>query len=298
MLDSLPVKVSPKARFEVVPQAAQEAYLFREFYLEKFPIGWHFHPEIELTLILESSGRRWVGDHVTNYAPGDLVLIGPNVPHYWMNDVVAGSMAHSLVIQFRDDRFGDEFFRLTELEPVVALLKRSRRGIRFTGAGRDRAAQAMQLLLHGGGGLQRVLDLFSILGGLAEVEAEDYELLSSPDFMPKLDGESVSRVDKIYEYIARRSASDFNHTELANLLGTSPSGLSHYFKRTVGCTLSAFVAEVRVGQACRQLILTDKPVSEIAFASGFETLSNFNAWFRRLRGASPREFRDSHRRGE
>lgn len=291
------MKASPKARFEVVPQAAQEAYLFREFYLEKFPIGWHFHPEIELTLILESSGRRWVGDHVTNYAPGDLVLIGPNVPHYWMNDVVTGTMAHSLVIQFREDRFG-EFLRLTELKPIVALLQRSRRGIRFFGgAGLDRAAQAMQGLLHNHG-LQRVLDLFSILGSLAEVEAEDYELLSSPDFMPKLDGESVSRVDKIYDYIARRSASDFSHTELAQLLGTSPSGLSHYFKRTVGCTLSAFVAEVRVGQACRQLILTDKPVSEIAFASGFETLSNFNAWFRRLRGVSPREFRESHRRGE
>ena len=291
------MKASPKARFEVVPQAAQEAYLFREFYLEKFPIGWHFHPEIELTLILESSGRRWVGDHVTNYAPGDLVLIGPNVPHYWMNDVVTGTMAHSLVIQFREDRFG-EFLRLTELKPIIALLQRSRRGIRFLGgAGLDRAAQAMQGLLHNSG-LQRVLDLFSILGGLAEIEADDYELLSSPDFMPKLDGESVSRVDKIYEYIARRSASDFSHTELAQLLGTSPSGLSHYFKRTVGCTLSAFVAEVRVGQACRQLILTDKPVSEIAFASGFETLSNFNAWFRRLRGVSPREFRESHRRGE
>lgn len=291
------MKTSPKARFEVVPQGAQEAYLFREFYLEKFPIGWHFHPEIELTLILESSGRRWVGDHVTNYAPGDLVLIGPNVPHYWMNDVVTGTMAHSLVIQFREDRFG-EFLRLTELKPIVALLQRSRRGIRFHGgAGLDRAAQAMQGLLHNSG-LQRVLDLFSILGGLAEIEADDYELLSSPDFMPKLDGESVSRVDKIYEYIARRSASDFSHTELAQLLGTSPSGLSHYFKRTVGCTLSAFVAEVRVGQACRHLILTDKPVSEIAFASGFETLSNFNAWFRRLRGVSPREFRESHRRGE
>lgn len=271
--------------------------MFREFYLERFPSGWHFHPEIELTLILESSGRRWVGDHVTNYAPGDLVLIGPNVPHYWMNDVVAGTMAHSLVIQFLEEPFGAEFFRLTELKPVVALLQRSRRGIRFSGAGRDRAAQAIQELSNKAG-LPRVLELFSILGGLAAVEAEDYELLSSPDFMPKLDGESVSRVDKIYDYIARHSASDFSHGELAQLLGTSPSGLSHYFKRTVGCTLSAFVAEVRVGQACRHLILSDKPVSEIAFASGFETLSNFNAWFRRLRGVSPREFREAHRRGE
>jgi AraC-like DNA-binding protein len=105
-------------------------------------------------------------------------------------------------------------------------------------------------------------------------------------------------VDKIYDYIARHSAHDFSHAELAALLGTSPSGLSHYFKRTVGCTLSAFVAEVRVGQACRQLILTERPVSEIAFSSGFESLSTFNHWFRKLRGLSPREFRQSHRKEE
>ncbi|WP_035608958.1 AraC family transcriptional regulator [Haloferula sp. BvORR071] len=289
------MKAPSKARFEVVPQTARDTFVLREFYLEKFPIGWHFHPEIELTLIVESSGRRWVGDHVTNYEPGDLVLIGTNVPHYWTNDVVPGGMAHSIVVQFRTERFGPEFLSLTEMKPVAALLQRSLRGIRFLGKDRDRAAEKM-MALRNASGLTQLLDLLAILGQLAE--AEEFELLSSPDFMPKLDGGSVERVDKIYDYISRHSAKDFSHAELADLVGTSPSGLSHYFKRTVGCTLSSFVAEVRVGQACRQLILTDKPVSEIAFGSGFETLSSFNAWFRRLRGISPRDFRNSHRRGE
>ena len=269
--------------------------MVREFHLERFPIGWHFHPEIELTSIVESSGRRWVGDHVTGYEAGDLVLIGPNLPHYWMNDAGAAGMAHSVVIQFRMDAFGSGFFDLTEMKEVKELLLRSKRGIRFTGAGRTPVAERI-FALREASGLPCFLELLGILGDLAE--ERDYELLSSPDFTPKLDGTSVERVDKIYDYIARHSAHDFSHAELAALLGTSPSGLSHYFKRTVGCTLSAFVAEVRVGQACRQLILTERPVSEIAFSSGFESLSTFNHWFRKLRGLSPREFRQSHRKEE
>ncbi len=270
--------------------------MVREFYLEKFPIGWHYHPEIELTYIAESSGRRWVGDHVTSYEAGDLVLIGPNVPHYWMNDVTGrpGGMAHSIVAQFRADCFGDKFFELIEMRPIHDLLHRSRRGLLFGGKIRDRVAERM-LALRTTAGLRRFLDLLGILGELAE--AEEAVPISSPDFAPKLDGESVDRVDRIYEYISQRSASDFSHAELAGMLGMSPSGLSHYFKRTVGTTLSSFVAEVRIGQACRQLIITEKPVSEIAFHCGFESLSSFNGWFSRLRGISPRAFRLSHRRG-
>jgi len=285
-----------KAQFEVIPPTVEGSFAVREFHLEKFPIGWHFHPEIELTLIVESSGRRWVGDHVTGYEAGDLVLIGPNVPHYWMNDATGrpGEMAHSVVIQFRLDAFGEKFFELMEMQPIHHLFRRSARGIRFLGPSCERVAARMQAM-RAGSGLQRFLELIGILGELAG--ERDYELLSSPDFSPRLDGTSVERVDKIYDYIAKHSASDFSYTELAEMLGTSPSGLSHYFKRTVGCTLSSFVAEVRIGQACRQLILTERPVSEIAFKSGFESLSTFNEWFRRLRGLSPREFRQTHRTG-
>lgn len=280
----------------MVPQTARESFAVRRFRLKKFPSGWHYHPEIELTYIVESSGRRWVGDHVNNYEAGDLVLIGSNVPHYWMNDETGrpGEMAHSVVVQFRPDCFGAEFFDLVEMRAVDDLLRRSTRGLQFHGKARERAAERMTGLL-GKEGLPRFLELIAILGELAG--SEECDPLSSPGFTPKPDSESMDRVDRIYDYISRRSGSDFSHAELAEMLGMSQSGLSHYFKRTVGTTLSSFVAEVRIGQACRHLIIGERPVSEIAFKAGFENLSSFNAWFRRLRGMSPRAFRQSHRSG-
>ena len=102
---------------------------------------------------------------------------------------------------------------------------------------------------------------------------------------------------KIHEYISKTYSGDYNHRELAESVGMKPSALSQYFRRTLGTTLSAFVAEYRIGQACRRLIVTDKSVCETAFECGFGGLSGFNSWFRRLRGMSPSEFRRMHQRG-
>lgn len=285
-----------KAHFEPIPSAARGSFAVREFLTEKFPLGWHFHPEVELTCILASSGRRWVGDHVANYGPGDLVLIGSKVPHYWTNELSTDSAekAHSLVIQFRQDCFGDGFWDLAELQPIGKLLNRARRGLQFHGAVRDRMIEAMRGMSDASGA-ERMIALIGILNQLA---ADDAAVpLSSPDFAPALDGMSASRMDTIHEYISETYSGDFNHRGLAERVGMKPSALSHYFRRTLGTTLSAFLAEYRIGQACRRLIVTDKSVCEIAFECGFEGLSGFNSWFRRLRGMSPSEFRRTHQGG-
>lgn len=285
-----------KALFEPIPSAARGSFAVREFLAEKFTLGWHFHPEVELTCILSSSGRRWVGDHVANYEPGDLVLIGSKVPHYWINDLPADPAvkAHSLVIQFRENCFGDGFWDLVELQPIGKLLQRARRGLQFQGGVRDRTIRAMRGMSDSSGA-ERMIALLGILNQLA---GDDEAVpLSSPDFAPVLDGTSASRIDVIHNYISNTYSGDFNHQELADRVGMKPSAMSQYFRRTLGTTLSAFLAEYRIGQACRRLIVTDKSICEIAFECGFDGLSGFNSWFRRLRGMSPREFRRKHQGG-
>jgi AraC-like DNA-binding protein len=286
-----------KAHLEPIPSAARGSFAVREFLAEKFPLGWHFHPEIELTWVLSSSGRRWVGDHVANYGPGDLVLIGSKVPHYWANDLSGNpaDKAHSLVIQFRDDCFGDGFWDLVELQAIGRLLHRARRGLQFHGQTRDRVIGAMRGMIAASGADR----LIALLGILDQLAADGGAVpLSSPDFSPILDGMSASRMDAIYAYIAEHYSGDFTHRELAERVGMKPSALSQYFKRNLGTTLSSFLAEYRIGQACRRLIVTDKPVCEIAFECGFDGLSGFNSWFRRLRGMSPSEFRRDQQGGQ
>ena len=49
----------------------------------RIPFQWHHHPELELTLTMNSRGLRFIGDQVAQNDDGDLVLLGPNLPHTW-----------------------------------------------------------------------------------------------------------------------------------------------------------------------------------------------------------------------
>src|ERR1700680_4798200 len=101
-----------RAHFEkLIP--GRESFLTYERRDSEFPFYWHYHPEFELTLILESSGQRLVGDGIDDYGPGDLVLLGPNLPHSWLSGPVKSRIRRihpALVFQFREDFLGNQFF--------------------------------------------------------------------------------------------------------------------------------------------------------------------------------------------
>lgn len=284
-----------KAEFELIPQSGLFSFAVREFSMPRFESPWHFHPECELTLITAGSGRRFIGDNIAAFSPGDLVLIGPNLPHHWRNDPPEKSPARhsrSLVIQFREEFCGPDFLALPETAPVRDLLLRARRGLHFTGKTRDAVAE-MMAPMPGCKGFDRLLALLGIFRLL--VESDEFRILSSPGFSPPLDEFASERINRAYKFIFGNFASPIRHEDIARDAGMSLSAFGHYFKRITGHTLTDFINEIRVGHAARLLISTDHPVSMIAFGSGFESLSHFNHRFLRLNGVSPKEYRKVHR---
>jgi AraC-like DNA-binding protein len=285
---------SPTAKFELVPKCDEGSFNVREFRLPAFSSPWHFHPEIELTYIEHGTGRRHVGDSVAPFGPGDLVLIGANLPHVWRNDAPArvwGDYAHSVVVQFTEESFGTGFLRCPELQIVRKLLARARRGIEFdprTSAAAGPVLMEMKNLT----GLPRLIRLLEVFQLLAS--AGNTKLLSSAGFTPQLDQFAGERVNSAHQYVFRNFAGRIDHEEMARNAGMSSSAFSRYFRRMTGRTVSEFVNEVRIGHARRMLIETDRTIAEVAFASGFESLSNFNRRFRGITGTSPREFRQRH----
>ena len=290
------MQLTSKADFELIPRSELNSFAVREFKLPAFSSPWHFHPECELTCILQSTGERFVGDSLTRFIPGDLVLLGANLPHYWRNDAPAKSSAcyaHSLVVQFREECFGTEFLSLPELTEVRKLLLRARRGLAITGTTSSEVKGEM-LRLKGESGLGMVIGLLTILKILCD--SDEKQPLSSPGFNPFVDEFASERINKAYQYVFKHFAGTLDHQEIARTVGMSLSAFCHYFKRVTGRTLSDFIKEVRIGHARKLLMETDATVAETAYASGYESLSNFNRQFQEISGTSPKVFRQQNKK--
>lgn len=283
-----------RASFEKVVPGTGRSFVFREFDLPRFESSWHFHPEIELTLILEGTGRRFVGDHIEDYGPGDMVLVGPELPHYWHSecDRKGGpERARSLVFQFLPGFPGPEFMALPEMEGVNRLLNAAGRGLQFSNRTRDRVEDIMRGMEDrtAAGQLLALLEVLNILSG-----STDVRVLSSGGFSPRVDTTAVARITRSQEYILEHLTESVRLEEVAEHVSMSPSAFSRYFKKMMGHTFSHFVNELRIGQACRALLETERPIGEIAFECGYNNLSNFNRRFAELRGVTPRRFREEH----
>jgi len=271
-----------------VPVGAGASFVVREFNLPRFTSPWHVHPEYELTCIVAGRGLRFVGDSVTAFRSGDLVLIGANLPHYWRS---AGQHAHSLVLQFRDDCLGRDFFHTPELRPIRQLLARAERGIQFSGKARAAVAERLRDLSRSTGP-KRVAEFIAILAILAQSRGS--RLLSGEGFREAAAHTGCDRMHRVCRYVFDRLNDTIRLEEAARAAALSPGAFCRFFKRATGRRFFNFVNELRIGHACAQLIESDKSIGEIAAAAGFTNLANFNRRFRDIHGITPTAYRRRH----
>lgn len=292
------MRITPKARpvLENTPQRQWESFHCEVVRGRSYGAQWHFHPEHQLTLVLKSYGHRVVGDNITPLAPGDLVLVGGNVPHVWHQDEAGKSArngVHAIVVRFRDDFLGHDFLHTPEMEPVCALLQRASRGLQVQGKTRQTIAARMEKLAAAQG-LGRVIELLAILDELSR--SKELRPVSSAGFRPELSADDQGRMGRVFEHIHQHLTEDISRDAVAARASLSPGAFSRFFKTRTGKTLPQYVNELRVGRACSRLAETDDKVADIALDCGFLNLANFNRQFQRLMNAAPREYRHRFRR--
>jgi AraC-like DNA-binding protein len=278
-----------KAYFQKVAQGPSSFNAFVR-HDPAFPFDWHYHPEYELTLILESKGQRLVGDGIADYSAGDLVLLGPNVPHSWRSGPSQSQRAHrAVVIQFRHDFLGEHFFSLKEMESVARLLKRASSGVAFghTETGRNIAEQLADLPT-----LHPAKKMAILLSALVDLASErDTQVLSTLQVKPMGRRVDQQRIDAVCKYLNEHYDEEIDFAKLAHRYQMDQASLCRFFKRATGRTMTAYLNELRVGAAAQLLIDTDQSVLEIGFQVGFGNYSNFNRQFKRLKGFGPRTLR-------
>jgi len=277
-----------KAKVERVSPGGAASFICRRRTDPRFGFYWHVHPEIELTLIVRSRGRRFVGDSIEPYEEGDLVLLGPNLPHTWDSDARRKGPHEAVFCQFSESFLGPDFLRAPEMAAARRLLVRAAQGLRFTGRTQKAVARRMDGMerLQGLARLAALLEVLHALAGSREVRP-----LSSPEFAPSPRPADADRIDRVCRFLNERCTGRIRLAEAAAAAHLSVPAFSRFFRRRTGRTLVAYLNELRTGLACRELIETDRSISDIAFDSGFNNLSNFNRKFLELKGMNPREFR-------
>lgn len=284
-----------KAHYEIVPSSQPGFFAYKRTG-HQFPFNWHFHPEYELTLIEEGYGQRFVGNHIGDYGPGDLVLLGPNLPHTWRSIRASkrSTGGHSaLVVQFRVEHLGEDFLALGEMQPVNQLFARSRSGLHFGDAEAVRKVgrQLRQLLRLSGG--RRTLSLLSVLLDLS-VTPEASEL-SSGSVRPLCKIEEKRRMNKICLFLSRHSSEIVDYDALAQLVGMERASLCRFFKRASGRTMGEYVNEIRLSEAVRLLSGSERSLLDISQHVGFQNYANFCRQFKRSKGFSARTIRQQFR---
>lgn len=294
-----------KAVLEKTPHAQWESFHCEVVRGSSYHATWHFHPEYQLTLVLESHGHRMVGDNITPLRPGDLVFVGANLPHVWHQETrIAergapkgagqnqGSGVHAIVVRFLDTFLGREFLEKPEMEGVRQLLRRSLRGLQVTGRTRETVAEAMHRLAVAKG-LARIRELLAILDVLAT--SRDVKPVASAGFVPRFSTEDQARMQRVLRYIDQHLTEEVDRAHVSVAAHLSPGAFSRFFKLRTGRTLPEYVNALRIGRACEMLAGEDRKVTDIAMDCGFRNLANFNRHFRTLTKSSPREYREHFR---
>jgi AraC-like DNA-binding protein len=246
---------------------------------------WHHHSQLELTLVAQGSGTRFIGDTITPFNAPDIVLIGPDLPHYW--HMRNHSSGFALQFDFADSH---PFWRFPETQELRGLWKDARRGVQVTGPG----VSAVSDLIHAAlacGGVGRLACLLRILETLLKTAPKNRKTISSTTFAPPARQATYLGLQKAINLVFRSFHEPLSFSDVLRETHMSKATFERHFKKHTGKTFTGFVAEVRLNVASRQLVETDLSVSEIALASGFNNLSHFNHQFKTLHRLAPRDFR-------
>lgn len=262
---------------------------------------WHCHSQYELILITKSSGIRFVGDDVSKFLPGDLVLVGPNLPHLWRNDpsyytplddgesVKEDLDVKTIIIKFERNFLGEDFFKTPEFHLIDELLEKSKKGVYFYRHANQKFVDKIINLTkqEGASGIISFLDVLFELS-----QNNDNKSLSSTD-MSGMFEDKKNRQDTIIKYISDHYFEEITLEEIADVACMTPNSFCRYFKSLTMKPFSSFLNEVRIQNAVRLISINNDNIKNISYDVGYKSVTNFNRQFKKVMNMTPMQYKQS-----
>jgi len=276
-----------------IPKATQESFRLQEDHEFHFYDYLHQHPETQLTLILCSEGKIIAGDYIGTFKPGDVFLIGPNLPHVFRNDSryyesSDNKYAHSVSIFFEWQSFGERFLSMPELKCLQEFNKLSERGLYIKDPIRNRIAHLIKQLFRTNN-MDRLIVLLKILNILSNTA--DVDPLASPGTYNEFDEIDGKKLANVYRFTMSEYHRKIQLDEVSAVANMTINSFCRYFKKRTRKSYIDFLTEIRIGQARKLLQGKDLKISQVCYEVGFNNLSNFNRKFREVCAITPSEFK-------
>ncbi|SIT10645.1 transcriptional regulator, AraC family [Zobellia uliginosa] len=282
-----------KLTYKQTEKRPENSFLARQDRLPCIEQNWHFHKELELIYFIKSSGTRYVGNSIGSFGPGELYLIGSNVPHLFKNhkeyyqDQQEAEAVNLIVIKFESNFLGREFLDLTESQKLKSLFQLADRGIKFSKATTYMVHNLITGLV-GDQGLSSVVGLLNVLDTLSI--SENYKTLCSEVIANTYNNNEKDRMGKVITFLTENFEKKIELEKVASIAHMTPNAFCRYFKKRTRKSFTQYLNEIRLRNACKLLIEGEMQISTICYQSGFNTLTNFNRQFKALMNITPTEY--------
>ncbi|MCA0397946.1 MAG: AraC family transcriptional regulator [Bacteroidetes bacterium] len=279
---------------KILEDLTQEVYDVRVIDLPFFSTEFHFHRECQMVYVVESEGKRIIGDSVEAFASDELILLGSDIPHVWHNDKSyfeknnQGAHAVSFALFFNPDKLIELLSHFMPVKKIETVLKTAKFGMMFSG----QAKQSFKELLIGmirQNKLNQMISLLKILELLTITK--EYILLASRGYVNTYQAKDNDRIDKVFKYVFSNFTREIQLDEVADLINMNKQAFCRYFKSRTQKTFVEFVNDIRISHACKLMHDGGHSIGSIAYDCGFNSLSNFNRFFKEVKRITPREYK-------
>jgi len=269
-----------KPALEHLPKEKDNSFVVKFFDYNYYPTPWHYHPEYEIVMVTESTGKRFIGDHISDFHPGNLAFLGPNIPHTYRNDEKyyeerSALRAKSIVIHFTESSLGDDFLELPEAKSLHKLFEDSLHGLDVYGDTHESISKKLYQIVKLSG-LRRWLCLVDILMELSE--SKSLSLITKTTHIGYNEKES-KRLCSVFDWITNNFEKDIKLAEAAQIAQMNENAFSRFFSLRTRKTFSGFVQELRLQKAAKLLVENDMTITEVCYECGYNNVSNFNRQF-------------------
>ena len=279
---------------EITPLMGKDVLYIADRHKKEFTYPIHNHSVYELNFVENAKGvRRIVGDSQEVIGDYDLCLItSPDLEHVWEQNECHSDDIREITVQFDFSMSDETLFGRNPYASITRMMQEAKKGLSFPMQANMKVYGLLDILSSVKDGFYAVQQFLTILYELSR--CENARTLASSSYAKVAVEDDSRRILKVKNFISKNYMDELRLPELASLAGMSSSAFSRIFKLHTGRNISEYIIDLRLGYAARMLVDTAKSISEIGFDCGFNNLSNFNRIFKKKKGCSPSEFRESY----